>query len=350
MNRKFLVLTLLACLAICLPLRAETVAGLYSVVVPVDDYSEQARNRALKAGLEKVLVKLTGDSRIASRAAVANWLDNAPGYALEFSYVDLEKSSSGQGLTASYTRGEIDAFLRRQQLPIWPRERPPVLVWLMVERAGGERGFAGPELEAELYGQLAEAFGDRAMPVRFPVYDLEDQMGLPVAEAWDFNSDAIAGASARYGVGHWLAVRCYETSAGQWRLAWSLGSGERSRLDSLQADTLDSGLAAVVDRAVDRIAADSAYIATGRERAVSLSVAGVHTYASYSDLSRLLAGLSMVQSRSLKTAAGDRLGFELQVDGDWQVLVDTLARSGKLEVVGDNPGAAELSLRWKPGS
>ena len=350
MNRNLIALTLLACLALCLPLRAETVAGLYSVVVPVEDYSEQARNRALRAGLEKVLVKLTGDSDIADRAAVASWLDNAPDYALEFGYVELEKSASGQGLTASYTRGAIDDFLRRQQLPIWPRERQPVLVWLMVERVDGERSFASPELDAGLYGLLDDAFGDRAMPVRYPVYDLEDQMGLPVAEAWEFNGEVIAEASGRYGAGHWLAVRCYETSAGQWRLAWSLGSGEQSRLFSLQADTLDSGLSVVVDRTVDRIASDSAYIAAGSERAVSLSVAGVRSYAGYSDLSRLLAGLSMVQSRVLKTASADRLAFELQVEGDWQVLVDTLARSGKLEVVSDNPGAAELSLRWKQGS
>src|SRR5690606_26618112 len=140
---------------------------LYSATVPVADYSESERSRAIRSGLEQVLVRLTGRSDIAGEPRVARLLANSAAYAYEFGYVELQPRELGQGLRVAYTRGEIDSYLRQHQLPVWPQQRLPLLVWVLRESAGQSPAFVQPEEDQALYDTLGSLFDGRGMPVRY---------------------------------------------------------------------------------------------------------------------------------------------------------------------------------------
>ena len=349
MKRCFPLLCLLAALA-TVPLAANAAPGFYSATIAVNDHSPGERNRAMGEALGQVLIRLTGRADIGAEPAAAALLGDAPSYALEFGYVDLEEAE-GQGLRVSFTAAEIDEYLRRHRLPVWPLKRPPLLGWMLMEAAGSPAEFVTPEDDPALYSELTGLFDARGLPVRYPVYDLEDQLNLPVEQGWQFNVDQLAMASGRYGADRWLVVRCFETSGGDWRLAWMLGGEDhRSDLRSLTAEELDAGLGQVVGRAVDRIAAESAYIPAAEARGLAVEVSGIADYASYRDLIQLISELSVVKSHRLTAVAGDRIALDLEVDGDRQLFVDALVPYRQLTVAGPAGNQGPVALAWRAAS
>ena len=74
-NRVVIKNTLIALIVVVLlPLRlqAETVTDLYHTVVPVSGQSGSERLRAMRVGLGKVLVKVTGDSQVLANGSYLN--------------------------------------------------------------------------------------------------------------------------------------------------------------------------------------------------------------------------------------------------------------------------------------
>ncbi len=360
MNRLISFLILIGVLAV-LPGTAGAAQDFYSATAPVVDNSDAQRNKAIRAALEKVLVRLTGVSGIARHPGVPELLANATNYALEFGYVEGE-NGAGLMVSVSFTRGEIERFLRDRQLPIWPAQRSPLLVWVVKETQGQPPTFVNPEEDQALYSALGSHFADRAMPVRYPLYDLEDMMKLPMQAAWDFNVEQINQASSRYGLAHWLVVRCYESATGEWRVAWMQGGAgesssqesssqerslQESTLESVDKPTLDEALQQMVQVAVDKVAATSSYIPSLAADAIVLEVSGIADYASYRKMINLFSGLSIVRSVSVQSLAADQVSLVLAVEGNQQEFTQALAAYDQLILPPEQPVDGSLSVAWR---
>ncbi|MCK9562998.1 MAG: DUF2066 domain-containing protein, partial [Bacteroidales bacterium] len=254
-------------------------ADFYVATVPVDDQSEGARISAAREGLASVLVRLTGSRTLGDDPRVQAMLREVSTYMVEYSYVTLPAATAGGlGVRIQYERDGIDRALRAGRLPIWPLNRPPLLLWLVVDDPAG-----GPRVlnDDETIAVLDRAFDRRGLAPVYPLYDLEDQLALEPGLIHDFDSEAIAGASNRYPVQGWLAVRVYETSSGLWRAAWMLDVAGQSLLRQVQAETVEELLGEVVDQAVDSIASRYAYVAGDSAGTVELDISGVVTYRDY---------------------------------------------------------------------
>ena len=323
-------------------------AELYTATVPVADHSEAERTRALRAGLAEVVVKLTGSAASVASSEVRSLLARASSYVVEFGYVELPLAEQGLGLSVKYSRAELDAFLRQEGLPVWPPQRAALLVWVLREAGDQPQTFVTRDEDEGLYAHLDRAFAARGLPVRYPLYDLEDQLGLPVATAWSLAAEELARASVRYGANQWLVLRCYQSASDHWRLAWVLGRGEQTSLDSLEGADLDALLQQVVDGAVDSIAAGQAYIPTLTAGRVALEVSGVDGFASYTGMLDTLQGLSMVRSVTIAQVVGERISLFLDVEGSEKVLLDALALSEHFNLP-EQPGAPgqALSVVWR---
>ena len=207
MKKRFQSLGLLLVLLLIEHAFAVQVDDLYSATVPVADFGDAERDRALRRGLGQVLIKKTGDSAIVDYPAVAPLLAGAASYVVEFGYTELPAGKDEKGapaVTARYARAEIDRFLRRNQLPIWPASRPRLLVWLVHETGDGDRTFADHETGADVYELLERHFERRAAPYRLPLLDLEDSLLLSPDQAWRFETEAITAAAGRYRSDAWL--------------------------------------------------------------------------------------------------------------------------------------------------
>ncbi len=284
---------------------------------------------------------------------MAAFLKGAESHVSEFGYVNLpealaEAEETDIGISVRYAESEIDAFLRRRELPIWPANRPALLVWLVVEPDGGEQRFLQREDDPALRAGLERLLEMRGLPARFPVYDLQDQFALEVDEAWRLDADTIREASARYGAEAWLLVRGYQTSGGDWRGAWLVEVEGDTDLRDTRGETLDAVVARAVHGAVDRIAAEYTYVASTAPGEVELMVGGVASREDYTDLSEMLRGVSMVRGLGVVQVDGEELLLRLDIEGERHQLLETLTLNNRLSAPESTVGG-RLYLQWRGG-
>jgi hypothetical protein len=349
--KKLTLVMMLLSLALSPAVKADQAAALYSAVVAVADNSSAERNKALRAGLLEVLVKLTGSADIGSKPAVAQLLANASAYVVEFGYVNLPNQPSRQGLNVRYSQVDVDRFLRQKQLPVWPVKRPSLLVWVVKEPFGHPQSFVFEGDEA-FYTSLDSLFDRRGLVASYPVYDLEDLSALSVNDAWNLEADKIAAATVRYGASSWLLVRCYETSARTWRLTWVMGAANNNQaeqvyLDNLDAPALDTALARVVDMAVDRIASAYVYTPSLAAGKLVLTVDGISSFNYYNELLKLLKELSMVKNLAVESVEGEKIRLQIELEGDEKQFFESLALFDQLEIPEElPPGGQSAAIQW----
>jgi uncharacterized protein len=339
---------LLLLLVVVSPLNADVVKGLYTALVPVEDHSEKERNRALRQGLQDVLVKLTGTLDIKNQPAVRRLVSDASQYVVAFGYKNLPQDNAGQGLEIRYSESDIDGFMRQQQLPVWPARRPALLVWVVTETPGEGQKLTAREESPEVYDELDALFSARGLPVRYPLLDLQDQLTLSVEDAWGLDVDPIARASERYNASGWLMVRAYQTATLDWKSAWMLSLQDEDYFNEVDGVKLDETLAKIANQVVDRVAAKFTYVPSNKAGQVAVRVSNISDFSDYSSLVALLRGLSMVSDVSVVSVDKTSVEFNLAIQGDVGPMLETLALSQKVSMpdVAPAPGS-QIDLAWR---
>lgn len=341
---------LLTLLLTALPGFAEIVENLYRVTVPVDSYATEERSRATRTALAQLLVRLTGDSRASRNPELAGVLDNAQSYVLQFGYASLPAGAEGEAesaVTINFSEEAVNSLLRRSQVPVWPANRPLVLVWLVTDSPDQGRHFIASETHNEVYEALIQAFQRRAVPLQLPLLDLRDQMLLSPQAAWNFDSSSIRAAAERYEADLSIVLRFYHSSAGSWRGAWLLEGEDNSVLESIRADSLEELVVATTDMVIDRFAPRYSYIPTSTAEGVNLVIRGVHSYYDFSQVMALFSGLEIVKDVQVQRASGDRIFLELEIEGDAAVLQQAIDQDSRLVVDQSSPlDATSQPLIW----
>jgi len=227
---------LLVLLAVVGPQRlaAQTIdlAGdLYTAQTIVTGTGEPERTRGFRAGLEDVVVKLTGDARLASSPELAGLLRDPHRLIERFEYEDRMKGipvHDEQGtrerphfLRMRFKTEDIEAELARLRLAKWAEPRPLLAIWLAVRTAKdsyllqnrGDRG----------YGQravIAEAALRRGIPVHLPPGAPAQQSAVTFADIAESRLDGAKEASSHCNA--WLFGLLSVTAEGYWNIAWHL--------------------------------------------------------------------------------------------------------------------------------
>lgn len=304
---------------------------LYTATAPVADHSDAARSQAVKLGMEEVLIRLTGVSDVASRPEVRAMLARVNAYVVEYSYTALNTNDSNLGLKVHYDRVGVDRFLRDRGLPIWPLNRPRILVWLVADSPLGESAFVTPAQAEAVQRSLDRVFDRRGMPVIYPRYDLQDQQHLPAEQALSFDTDAIALASSRYPVEGWMVVRLHQPGDGVWRGAWIMGRDGQSMMRDVEALSLEAMLQTLVDQAVDAVAANFSYVARKTADQVDVEVRGINSFRAYNNLITALEDMSIIRKVEVTGLDGDHVQLVLAIEGERSHLLDSLYRYPGLE-------------------
>lgn len=333
--------------------QARVVAELYSARVPVSDRSEAARLSAIRQGLARVLVKLTGSRQALSDPGLTAALGNAADYLRQYSYTSSENIGSESGTTAPlflearFSPAPIETLLRELFLPVWPADRPVVLLWLVTGDAAGPRFVEEDEAPAVL---AREALELRGVPYQMPLYDLTDAMALNPSQVWAQDQVSLKMASRRYGVDHWLVLQ-FDVGHGPVSGRWAL-AGQRQAADDLQQDDLEQWISAAVDAAVDELARPMTFRAGQLGESLRLVVDNVNNYADLSGLLALLSTLEIVTSTQILEVDRDRLLLEVTVEGKAERLADVLAGQPRLTRVVSVGGeqSTGIAYRWHGGS
>jgi hypothetical protein len=320
---------------------AVRVDNLYGASAPLEGGSRNLP-RAFDAALATVLVKVTGRRDI--DPAITGRFGDASRFVQQYR-IDADQQV-WVNFDAVAVRRELDAV----GASVWGAERPTTLVWLIVDDGSGYRAVVGaaeeqpgapgsmsdpdPQQLAAVREELQDAADRRGLPLLLPLVDTEDISSLSLSDVWGGFTESVTAASARYGPDAVLVGRGRAAAFGPLAVRWTLLVGaERYNWEG----DLASGPNDVADFFAARLSASASSSGT-----IVLSVDAVDSFAAYGRLSAYLGELDLVEGMAVDHVSGDRVVFRLEVRGDADRLMRSIALQRVLQPV-DGAGAGPLA-------
>jgi hypothetical protein len=334
-----------------LPVRAATVDNLYSGRVEVADSSRKELSSATRAGLEQVLVKLSGSRAVLQDEEVLVELPRAQRYLQQYQY--LHNESGVQFVEISYDPQLVNQLVILARQPLWTANRPPVLVWLVVDEQVG-RNYGNNDTHPELISTLEMEFNRRGVPVLFPLYDLQDSLAANVHTLWEMDPLAIRAASGRYETDDILVGRLTGMSDGRWIGDWMYLWGDGSASLSGYGEPLDKFVATGVHLVAEKMAGRYAIAASaGPSTGLYMRVDGLTNYRDYRSTVRFLEEVELIDGAHLAYMRGATAVFRLRAQAEAAQLEPVIALHRNLAITnGASPIAlgaidADLVFQWR---
>src|SRR6056297_3074818 len=347
-----------AVLSAAAPARAAEVADLYTIRVSVDQSEPDWREQAYRRALSQVLVRVTGQRAAAGDPALDALFED-PGR-----LVQGYRRGADETLWVSFDGRAIAARLREAGRAVWDSQRPVTLLWLAVDRGGGERELIAAEEEPPpsdeamvgdvdrfLRQRIEDVARARGLPLVWPLLDAEDRGRVAFSDVWGGFEQPVLEASSRYDANSILLGRVDADGRQLPRWTWYF-SGEQRQWRATVEDALH--------RVADLMAGQLGAVGDERPAAVRLTVTGVEDLAAYADVSRYLASVSIVRELRLVQLADNALTYRLELLGAPDRLGRVLRLSGRFGTleeivdatrVGEAGGAgavADLTVAYRP--
>jgi len=325
-------------------------ASLYQAHVAVAGQDQKSLQLGLSQALAQVVVKVGGQKSLLQQPAVAAAMRDPNRFVLQFGYESGSQTGAPLMLAASFQPDAIRQLLRGNGLPIWPENRPTILVWLVIDD-GAERSIVAGEHRSDAAQQLKAAAQVRGIELRLPLGDLEDRMALGENELWQLQSNAVQHASERYGNDTILYGRLAINSTGKLQGSWQLQHRDAVRsFDGSGGDVaqyLQNGIDSVSDWLATKYAVTTQ---AGGGGAVTLVVESIDSYPQYAAALAYLQKLEAISHVSVQRVHGSEVQFTATVS-DLAQLGRMVSMDNRLLPLSDAATAAQpLRYRWTGGS
>lgn len=335
-----------------MPATAVLVENLYRADVVVAGHSSKALQNASRAGLAQVLVKISGSRDVLRSAEVKSALADNRRFLQRYQYYQTE--ADGLKLQIHYDSQLVTELLTQAQQPLWTANRPPVLIWLVVDDADGRR-FATTDTHPALIESLQIEIQRRGVPAVFPLQDLQDSVAVSILDLWKLDRLAIYRASQRYAVGNILVGRLSAMADGRWMGDWLyLQEGESTAI-SFYGKELEPSSMAAIDFIAEHMA-DRYAVAAGSSLGedVLIRVDNLRDYAAYRAVVTYLENIELVDSAYPAYVEGDSMVFRLRAQAAAEQLHRIIALSHNLRRQETAPPLsgynelAQLVYQWNP--
>ena len=334
---KRMVVLLCALAGWVMPAWAEVPPGLYSVTIPVADQSSATLKAASREGLSKVLMRLSGQPDWSAYPSANSWLAQADRFVVQFSYEKAAPAGAGAPeavvlpflLKLEFAPAAMNQLVRQAGLPVWPVNRPPVLVWWVLQDSVTDYGSNIRRMTAEQdpawQAAMVAAARDRGVPLQWPMNDLDDRINLEAEQIWQLDEAAIRKGSERYGSAWIVAGRFAQGSDGRWLGNWLLLGEGFPQLVEVQADTPEIAAQTLMALVASALSQRYAIVSQGvLESGVGVTVHGVRSFADHMASRRLLESLASVASVFPAVVQDDEVRYLVTLRADRQALEDEL--------------------------
>ncbi|MBU2704718.1 DUF2066 domain-containing protein [Zooshikella marina] len=382
---------------------ASAASDLYQAKVLVRSTAEQ--DEGMREGLIRVLQKVSGQEGIADIPGIAEAINTPDMYIVQFGFESTDETTlssdgvevSAKQMVMQFDKKAIERLLKDHSISVWqPTERPNTLVWL-IQSASGERTQLGEsDRQHPLLQALTKEAKQKAMPLMWPLLDLEDAAALDEVDMWGLYADTIRTASQRYNPGAILAARVYaegeQTYSGRWlllaeqtqksksfsklsadelaamgvKLAASFytsniqdtadGSDAIDNVEQPKANTTDVGQIPAATNSDDGSATDNSVASTttlpvpmATSHDVRLAVDGVEGIDAFADINQLLKNLTEVKAVHLVKVSGAMVVFDIDLKDNRtkEKLVARLNRESKLSILPQQAGGDRfVQYQW----
>ena len=306
-------------------------AGLYTGSVAVAGQDAAERREALPQALAHVLRKLSGARDLESVPGIADALQYAPSLLITFYYRTIEHPMPDGAvreelrLLARFDEPGVDELLRRLQLPLWPPQRRPAEIWLVIDDGDGRR--VAPAEFDYLRFALDDSAGLRGLSLRWPRPDEEGMYPVDMQLLWGGYTEDLASPN-----GDGVLILTAGREGPVWNVRANLGFRDQNWSWRRRDYDLQAGLLATLQSAIDQVAAASS-IAPSDLGAWSydLTVAGLRGAEDYRACLAWLQGLSVVERVSVQAAAPAQVTFRLDLTAMPRYLEEAIANGRLLE-------------------
>ena len=317
MRRVYRVIYLVFCLFLAPHfLFADTVPGLYEAEVPVVDQELDERIKALHRALGEVLVRVSGRVMVRSLPVLEQVMQNASRYVQQYRYRPVTTkpgagAAQGQILWVRFDEDAVNEMLRANNLPVWGRTRPAVLVWLVIDYRG-RRELMSNSMNHPARISIEGHARQRGLPLRLPLLDLADRSSLRVGDVWANFEDPIMKASERYQPGAVLVGRAYRSNSGIWNTHWTLYLEGRSQDWDFQGSDLAAALVPGIDYTTDALSRRFAQVGNIQaSNTVSIKIQDISRLEDYVRAVKYLTSLSEVVKVQAYQVEANSVTFEL---------------------------------------
>lgn len=345
-------LLLLIATGLCSLALAGRVDDLYQAREAVPEQSDEALRSAAAAALERVLVRVSGQSQLPEVSGLESALASPAPLLTRYRYQrDGLGDDSQLWLDMSFSPRQVNALLQSAGLPVWSANRPTVLLWMVADTAQG-RQFVGsgayPELELVLQKQVKR----RGLALQLPLFDLVDAGNLSAQALWQMREDQVREASQRYGAPFILMGRASQLSSGQWLASWVLLDDNSGLRFDTQGEQDGGFIAEAVDRVADLQASRYAVNSDTSGGRTLIHVQGIKDFDDYAQLVTYLESLAVVEHANTAWAHGQEFVIELVLKDDMEKVQRYLQLDGRLSRASERfansraPLAAQAYYSW----
>ncbi len=296
---------------------AVEVKGVYEAVIPIAGQETEERDVALQLGFVDVLVRVTGDVFIADEPLIQPEIKRVAKYVSRFQYQEntQEDALTKLNLYIKFDKGAIANLLRDKGLPIWPVNRPEVLVWIAVED-GSNRYILSPDSDPEIRNELIRIANKRGVPVLTPLMDINDMGQIRFSDVWAGFKEEILTASKRYGDSHVLVGRLFRAASGNWDAKWTFWGMDSEENWNGSGENVTKAMTSGVDGLIGVLSRYYA-LAPGNDSRTELSIIidDINTTAEYAGVLKYLESQAGVVTTKVIAVKGSRVTYTVVIEG-----------------------------------
>ena len=313
-------------------LRAEPVDWLYDVKIPVNERTQAEAEKVLPRCIEVLLMRLTGLADIPRIPEVQTAFANLNTFVKQYEFTKLPVNSPigiGDALVARFNSSLIRELIKEARFPVWPADRPSVLLWLSIhETSESEIVRDGTRVALELRRRALE----RGIELVIPIMDLQEHTKITSSSlVGRFWSD-LATASARYKAEFVAAVSCQKDFFGRYQTDITYWYQGTEQFDHGVLRAREDIPVNVVDHIVDVLVTKHA-IVREHEEIHRIGVINVESVESYAAVLKLLNGLDFVDDFVLVSLHKEVLIFDVYTPSSAELFVELVDATDSLETV-----------------
>ena len=210
------------------PAHAVTVEDLFTVELPVADQTTSLRLESFREAFKQVIVKVSGSDDALKSDAFKRPIKNSARYVKQFRYLTRELTAEEEELEAGnlllsidFDQQLVEGLLREHNFPVWGRERPSTL--LVVSYDVNENiKLVSDDTTPDLVEALDTAAAIHAVPVLFPLMDLEDIALLSISDIASREYENIQTMARRYSPNALMVGQIVGRSGEGWQGDWEV--------------------------------------------------------------------------------------------------------------------------------
>ncbi|XAG67998.1 DUF2066 domain-containing protein [bacterium 19CA06SA08-2] len=327
------------CCGLSFMVSAAQVTDLYQGKAPTSGDMVAAQSQALG----DVLVKVTGKRDILTQPDVVKALAAPGDYVQHYGYQDV---GPVKFLKADFNVAKVNALISQSKFALLGPARPQMALWLVINE--GERRILPDQSSDGWASALRTQSQAMGLPVSIPLMDLDDNMAVNATDVWGRFAAPTLQASQRYGA-EMVVLGKLTPEGDKWSMDWGLyGPKAGGELAELTRGSSSGTQAEVAQHFADELAAwlvqNYGARISGVASSQTLVVEGLSGIDGMITVQKMLQGMASVTKVTIGKLEGDKVTFDLSLQGDKAELIRGLQLESRLRQIDDNDSG--LRYQW----